>query len=62
MSLMEMSSVQAYFKKSKWTDGKNQPINQKQLYAEQQKVFSLARGDVKGYSLFVRQRSSFLQN
>lgn len=50
MSLMEMSSIQAYFKKSKWRDGKNQAINQKQLYAEQQKVFSLASGDVKNFS------------
>ena len=61
MSLVKMSSVQVYFKKSKWTDGKNQPTNQEQLYAEQQKVFSLASGNVKGYSLFARQRSSFLQ-
>lgn len=35
MSLVKMSSVQVYFKKSKWTDGKNQPTNQEQLYAEQ---------------------------
>ena len=59
MSLTKMSSVQVYFKKSEWTDSKNQPTNQEQLYAEQQKV-SLASGNVKGYSLFARQRSKFL--